>query len=283
MIRLTLHLLAQPFVQFATFSGRARRAEFWLFILSLLVIMNVTSLLMESVLRHGNGPHKFAYIEKGMRDGGSFRFEYDGEWRHGEWKHGDKWSYHHHFDHRDDADEYMPDGPESAPDGSGRRRHHDHYHQDHYHQDMSCAEFIAGGEMIAGTPEDPEGPDAPNGKATNQTTDRAKGQDMDQAGDQAGDRARNKSLFCLQTEDGVLITDFTFSRTRAWIGGLLALAHAILLIPFVAVTTRRLHDIGRSGYWQFFYLLPLVGWGIMLVFLLTESTPRKNRYGPKPF
>lgn len=147
---------------------------------------------------------------------------------------------------------------------------------------MSCAEFIAGGEMIAGTPEDPDAPDAPKGKATNQTTDHASGQDKDQAGDQAKDRARNKSLFCLQTEDGILITDFIFSRTRVWISGLLALAQAVLLIPFVAVKTRRLHDIGRSGYWQFLNLLPLVGWGIMLVFLLTKSPPSKNRYSLKP-
>ena len=82
MIWLTLHLLAQPFVQFATFSGRAREAEFWLFILSLLIILNVTSLLMESVLRHGNGPHIFAYIEEHRRDDSFFRFEYGGEWNH---------------------------------------------------------------------------------------------------------------------------------------------------------------------------------------------------------
>ena len=82
MIWLTLHLLARPFVQFATFSGRACEAEFWLFILSLLIILNVTSLLMEGVLRHGNGPHKFAYIEEHMRDDSFFRFEYGDEWNH---------------------------------------------------------------------------------------------------------------------------------------------------------------------------------------------------------
>ena len=72
MIQLTLHLLVQPFVQFATFSGRARRTEFLLFILSLLVIVNVTSLLKESMLRQGNGPHKLAYVEEGLLDGALF-------------------------------------------------------------------------------------------------------------------------------------------------------------------------------------------------------------------
>jgi uncharacterized membrane protein YhaH (DUF805 family) len=71
VIRSILHLLAQPYVQFATFSGRARRAEFWLFVLSLLIIVNVTSAVMEAVLRHGHGPYRFAFIEHGMRDGGA--------------------------------------------------------------------------------------------------------------------------------------------------------------------------------------------------------------------
>mgnify|MGYP002044217985 FL=1 len=94
MIRSILHLLAQPYVQFATFSGRARRAEFWLFVLSLLIIVNVTSAVMEAVLRHGHGhgPHRFAFIEHSMRDGGRLHYEFDGRDHRGKWGHRGKWN-----------------------------------------------------------------------------------------------------------------------------------------------------------------------------------------------
>ncbi len=52
-----------------------------------------------------------------------------------------------------------------------------------------------------------------------------------------------------------------------------------MLIPGIAITTRRLHDTGRTGWWQLVYLVPLVGWLIMLVFLVQGSSP-DNEYGP---
>ena len=54
-----------------------------------------------------------------------------------------------------------------------------------------------------------------------------------------------------------------------------------LLIPGIAITTRRLHDTGRSGWWQLIYLIPLIGWIVMVVFLLQESKP-DNEYGLCP-
>jgi uncharacterized membrane protein YhaH (DUF805 family) len=55
-----------------------------------------------------------------------------------------------------------------------------------------------------------------------------------------------------------------------------------LLIPFLAVTVRRLHDTGRNGSWLLISLIPLVG-GIMLLFFMAESSqPGDNQYGPDP-
>jgi uncharacterized membrane protein YhaH (DUF805 family) len=55
-----------------------------------------------------------------------------------------------------------------------------------------------------------------------------------------------------------------------------------VLIPTLAVTVRRLHDIDRSGWWIFINLIPLIGAIVLLVFAVSEGTPGNNRYGPNP-
>ena len=61
--------------------------------------------------------------------------------------------------------------------------------------------------------------------------------------------------------------------------GLYSLA---VLIPTLAVTVRRLHDIDRTGWWIFINLIPLIGTIVLLVFALTPGTPGTNQYGPNP-
>jgi uncharacterized membrane protein YhaH (DUF805 family) len=55
-----------------------------------------------------------------------------------------------------------------------------------------------------------------------------------------------------------------------------------VLIPTLAVTVRRLHDIDRSGWWILIGLVPLIGAIVLLVFALLEGTPGDNQYGPNP-
>ena len=55
-----------------------------------------------------------------------------------------------------------------------------------------------------------------------------------------------------------------------------------ILIPSLAVTVRRLHDITRSGWWIFINLIPLIGAIVLLVFALSEGTTGTNQYGPNP-
>jgi uncharacterized membrane protein YhaH (DUF805 family) len=55
-----------------------------------------------------------------------------------------------------------------------------------------------------------------------------------------------------------------------------------VLVPNIAVTARRLHDTGRSGWWQLIYFVPVVGVIVMLVFLCQDSDPAENEYGPNP-
>lgn len=55
-----------------------------------------------------------------------------------------------------------------------------------------------------------------------------------------------------------------------------------MLIPNLAVTVRRLHDVGRSGAWILIGMVPLLGWVILVIWLCQESEPGENRYGPNP-
>jgi len=49
-----------------------------------------------------------------------------------------------------------------------------------------------------------------------------------------------------------------------------ALFTLAILVPFLAVTVRRLHDANRSGWWLLSWFIPFVGW-IILVFLLVQE------------
>jgi uncharacterized membrane protein YhaH (DUF805 family) len=53
-------------------------------------------------------------------------------------------------------------------------------------------------------------------------------------------------------------------------------------VPSLAVSVRRLHDIDRSGWWLLLYLLPILGWFVLLVFYCLDSNSGPNRYGPDP-
>jgi uncharacterized membrane protein YhaH (DUF805 family) len=62
------------------------------------------------------------------------------------------------------------------------------------------------------------------------------------------------------------------------LGSLYSLA---VLVPSIAVTTRRLHDIGKSGWLMLIALIPLVG--LYLIYLLAqEGEANSNAYGPNP-
>lgn len=63
---------------------------------------------------------------------------------------------------------------------------------------------------------------------------------------------------------------------------LLFIFYIALIIPSLAVLFRRLHDTGRSGWWWFINLIPLIGWIVMIVFCCDDSDPNPNKYGESP-
>ena len=55
-----------------------------------------------------------------------------------------------------------------------------------------------------------------------------------------------------------------------------------VFIPSVAVGVRRLHDIGKSGWFILLSLIPLVGPIVLLIFYCMDSEPGENQWGPNP-
>ena len=53
-------------------------------------------------------------------------------------------------------------------------------------------------------------------------------------------------------------------------------------LPVLALAIRRLHDTDRSGVWALLFLVPFIGWLVLLVFFCTEGNSGSNRYGNDP-
>ena len=50
-----------------------------------------------------------------------------------------------------------------------------------------------------------------------------------------------------------------------------------VLLPGLAVSVRRLHDTGRSGWWWLINLVPFIGFIVFLVFVVQDSQPRQDQ------
>ncbi len=83
--------------------------------------------------------------------------------------------------------------------------------------------------------------------------------------------------FALSIVDYAIGTDTEF-------GGLLSSIYGLaVLLPSLAVGARRLHDIGRSGWWQLLLLIPLVGLIVLIVWWAKEGDREPNAHGPNPW
>jgi uncharacterized membrane protein YhaH (DUF805 family) len=56
----------------------------------------------------------------------------------------------------------------------------------------------------------------------------------------------------------------------------------IFALPKLAVSVRRLHDIGKSGWFYLISLIPVVGQIIFFIWCVKDSEARTNKYGKDP-
>ncbi|MFN2547855.1 MAG: DUF805 domain-containing protein [Myxococcales bacterium] len=75
---------------------------------------------------------------------------------------------------------------------------------------------------------------------------------------------------------GVLGMMFRGAAVLSWLYSL------AVLVPSLAVAVRRMHDIGKSGWWLLIGFIPLVGAIILLVWACTDGERGDNEYGPDP-
>ena len=86
-------------------------------------------------------------------------------------------------------------------------------------------------------------------------------------------------VLCYTILTGILSFLARNSTVLGYVSGVIEIA---LFIPMLAVSVRRLHDIGKSGWFYLIGLIPLVGLIIMIVWYVRDSDPGQNMYGPNP-
>ena len=94
-----------------------------------------------------------------------------------------------------------------------------------------------------------------------------------------------------------LLTNFIVVMLLVVISGFLSFLHyslgivgmilyflylALTIVPSLAVIVRRLHDVGKSGWYYFVAFIPFIGFIWLLVFLVTDSEYGTNAWGPNP-
>ena len=82
--------------------------------------------------------------------------------------------------------------------------------------------------------------------------------------------------------DSVLGLDFELQGISLGYGYLYLIGLIVHFIPSLAVLVRRLHDVGKSGWFYFIFLIPIIGVLWLLVLYCTEGQKEDNKWGPDP-
>jgi len=69
------------------------------------------------------------------------------------------------------------------------------------------------------------------------------------------------------------------SMGYGWVYTICGLAH---FLPALSLVVRRLHDVGKSGWFYLIILIPLIGIIWLLVLYCTEGQKQDNKWGPDP-
>lgn len=100
-------------------------------------------------------------------------------------------------------------------------------------------------------------------------------------------RARRREYWTFALVNGLialilLILGLAFGEDSPASNIMVKIFYLIMLVPNLSVSVRRLHDIGKSGWYMFLSLIPLIGVLILLIWSLMDSEPGENQYGKNP-
>lgn len=95
-------------------------------------------------------------------------------------------------------------------------------------------------------------------------------------------RARRKEYWMFSLFSLIIIFALGFIEGLLGSPGVVGILYSLaILIPSIAVSVRRLHDTGRSGWWLLIVLVPLIGAIVFLVFMVQEGK-EDNDFGENP-
>ena len=102
-------------------------------------------------------------------------------------------------------------------------------------------------------------------------------------------RARRKEfwmfyLFALCASFTAIIVDNVLGTTLGSLGyGVVyLLVGLVLCLPTLAIAVRRLHDVGKSGWFYLIILIPFIGVVWLLILVCKDGQPGENAYGSNP-
>ena len=76
--------------------------------------------------------------------------------------------------------------------------------------------------------------------------------------------------------------DSEISLVGALVAGILGIGIIASMIPAIALSVRRLHDIDRTGWWLLIAIVPYLGSFALFILSLLDGTPGPNRFGEDP-
>ena len=80
----------------------------------------------------------------------------------------------------------------------------------------------------------------------------------------------------------MLVSGSRDSSAAGYLSVMIIIYALVMTIPSLAVTVRRLHDTGHSGWWIFLNLIPVIGSIVLFIWYITDSDPDTNEYGDNP-
>lgn len=94
-------------------------------------------------------------------------------------------------------------------------------------------------------------------------------------------RARRREYWAFMLVNAAILTFMAYIEGGIW-GPMSVLYIMAIIVPSYAVTVRRLHDIGLSGWWILTGFVPFVGVLVLLVFAIWPGQRGGNRWGRNP-
>ena len=79
-----------------------------------------------------------------------------------------------------------------------------------------------------------------------------------------------------------IVSAFVLDALAGLMGMLTMVAYLAFILPFISVSVRRLHDLGKSGWMFLVVLIPIVGGILLLVWFVSDGQAHDNAYGAVP-